>query len=280
MLVADGCEMPVVDCQIHLWAEVENPSPERMTRAGRHQFFGRRPPTARDVLTQMDLAGVDRAVLTPPVFALGENDACVEAARAFPDRFTVMAGVTSDAAGPRAIEPLRRAPEVAGIRVAFADDASQARLGRGSFDSLWSCAEELELPVMVLVPDRADLLAAVAERHPRLKLMVDHAGLWQQPFESALQRTCALARFDNVAVKASGLPVLVPEAFPYPTARRWVRSLVGAFGAHRVFWGSDLTRLTCAYPEALGYLVHPKLFPVDVLSVIMGKGIVEFLVLG
>jgi predicted TIM-barrel fold metal-dependent hydrolase len=41
----------------------------------------------------------------------------------------------------------------------------------------------------------------------------------------------------------------VDEPYPFPTLRSYIREVVQAFGAERVFWGSDATRLPVPYRE-------------------------------
>src|SRR4029453_15371496 len=59
----------------------------------------------------------------------------------------------------------------------------------------------------------------IAERHPGLRLVIDHMGLrsgtkGEQAF-AGLAEVCGLARYENVAVKASALPCYSIEAYPF-----------------------------------------------------------------
>ena len=58
-----------------------------------------------------------------------------------------------------------------------------------------------------------------------------------------------LAAWPNVVVKISSLPNYVAGPYPFTSLHEPVRRLVGEYGAERVFWGSDLTRLRCRYAE-------------------------------
>jgi predicted TIM-barrel fold metal-dependent hydrolase len=46
-----------------------------------------------------------------------------------------------------------------------------------------------------------------------------------------------------VAIKFSGAPTLSQEEYPYDDAWEQLRSMVDAFGADRLVWGSDYTRM-------------------------------------
>ena len=56
----------------------------------------------------------------------------------------------------------------------------------------------------------------------------------------ALAPTLALARYPNVAVKASSMLSYVTEDYPYPSLHAHIRHVVEAYGPHRVFFGWPL----------------------------------------
>jgi predicted TIM-barrel fold metal-dependent hydrolase len=60
-----------------------------------------------------------------------------------------------------------------------------------------------------------------------------------------------LARYANVAVKLTGLPGHSAEAYPFRDIHEPIRRVLDAFGPERCFWGTDLTRLTCSYRQAV-----------------------------
>ncbi len=108
---------------------------------------------------------------------------------------------------------------------------------------------------MVFAPNRNQTLRRVAERYPKLRIIIDHLGLdtslrdgeIDSPVESVLQ----LSEFGNVAVKASSLPSYVSDDFPFSSLHGTIEKVVDAFGPSRVLWGSDLSRLRCSYEEAV-----------------------------
>jgi predicted TIM-barrel fold metal-dependent hydrolase len=61
----------------------------------------------------------------------------------------------------------------------------------------------------------------------------------------------ALARYPNVAFKATSLPSYVTDAYPYPSLYAHIHRVVEAYGPHRVFRGTDLTRLHGSYRQAV-----------------------------
>jgi predicted TIM-barrel fold metal-dependent hydrolase len=78
--------MLIVDAQVHTWAAS---TPERPWSGG-GEPQRTVPFTNEDLLKEMDVAGVHRAVLVPPGWEGSRNDLALAAARAHPDRFAVM----------------------------------------------------------------------------------------------------------------------------------------------------------------------------------------------
>ena len=96
------------------------------------------------------------------------------------------------------------------------------------------------------------LLAAIAHRHPALPVIVDHMGarLHHKGTEAfaRIDELLALASLPNVAVKATCLPDYSAREAPWDDVMPYVERLFHGFGAERLFWGSDLSRLPCPYP--------------------------------
>src|SRR5690606_28315921 len=99
-----------------------------------------------------------------------------------------------------------------------------------AFNWFWSRAEATDLPVSVYVPGNLDVLAPIAERHPRLRLIVDHAGRNARgPKDEAawedLPALLKLARFPNVSVKVSSLPAFSTAPYPFPMIHAPIRAI-------------------------------------------------------
>ena len=56
----------------------------------------------------------------------------------------------------------------------------------------------------------------------------------------------ALAKFPNVAVKATGAPGYSSEAYPFRSMHDYLRQIYDAFGPQRMFWGTDITKMPCS----------------------------------
>ena len=136
-------------------------------------------------------------------------------------------------------------------------------------------------PAPFPVEDRS-AVDEVAERHPRLKLILDHMAL-----DTGVKDDAAFKDFDlllpiakrpNVAVKVSALPGYTTAPYPYRNLHGYVRRVYDAFGPQRMLWGSDLTRLKCTYRQCVTVFTEemPWLKAAD-LEWIMGRATCEWL---
>ncbi|MBI2206578.1 MAG: amidohydrolase family protein [Candidatus Rokubacteria bacterium] len=179
-----------------------------------------------DALAEMASAGVDGAVIHPPS-ALGEavNALAVEAVRRHPDEFCILGHFDLESPDRETIVARwRERPGMLGFRFTFNQPHQKAWWTDGSLDWLWAACEKAQLPVGLLAAGaHMAVLATIAERHPRLKLHIDHlgrggggAGITDDAAFADLEDMLALARFPNVGVKMSGCAELFEPALPVP----------------------------------------------------------------
>ena len=270
--------MLVVDSQVHIWARN---TPQRPWPA-RHEPHKPEPITADDLLREMKTAQVDRCVLVPPSWEGERNDVCLAAARKYPTRFAVMGRLDPDAPDSRGkIATWRKQPGMLGLRFTMHRPFLRPVLTEGRLDWLWPEAEKAGVPIMTLVlHSDMPLIDRVAERHPGLKLTIDHLGLTTGKDEEAfrhLDNVLALAKRPNVAVKASCAPYYTTDGYPFRKLHSYLRRVYDAFGPKRMFWGSDLSRLPCTYRQSLTYITDeiPWLTAQD-QEWIVGRGLCEW----
>ncbi len=241
--------MPIVDSQVHVW---------NAGKASAHHTRGRPDPfTIADLQVEMRDAGVDCAVLAPPSWDPGGNEYCLEAARKSPDRFAVTGELHWHAApDPELVRGWCTQRGMHGLRLIFNTPEKRAHLTDGSVDWIWSAAEQADVPVMLLVPGGVEQVGTIARRFPQLRLCIDHLGIPRGAKDSAafehLPQLLALASLSNVSVKAGGTPAYSSvDEYPYPSLHGYLRQVYDAFGPERIFWASDLTRMSCVYREVV-----------------------------
>ena len=268
--------MLIVDAQVHVWTA---------GKASAHHLCGRPNPfTAEDLRAEMRAAGVDRAVLVPPTWDPGGNLPSLEAARNHPGEFAVAGGLAVQGGADAALlERWRSQPGMLGIRLTFNTPEKQAWLTDGTAEWLWDSAERADIPVMVLVPDALPQLGEVALRHPGLRLCIDHLaiprGLKDAAAFTHLPQLLTLARLPNVTVKAGGIPAYsTVDPWPYPSLHGHLRRVYDAFGPERIFWATDLSRMTCSYRECVTMFTDgiPWLTAED-KRLILGEGVCRWL---
>jgi predicted TIM-barrel fold metal-dependent hydrolase len=146
-------------------------------------------------------------------------------------------------------------PGMLGLRLLFVRPAERPLLTEGRADWLWPLAEKAGIPIMLLA-GHADLphVDRIAERYPALKLIIDHFGLTAGKDEEAFRlfpNLLKLAARPNVAVKVSALSHYTTDPYPHRWLHPYIRQAYDAFGAQRMFWGADLSRLKTPYRQAV-----------------------------
>jgi predicted TIM-barrel fold metal-dependent hydrolase len=237
------------------------------------------------LLVSMDEAGIDRAILIPPSLDLDRNDLCLAAARQYPDRFAVMGRLfLGHPSAPARLAAMKHQPGMLGVRLTFHRDDDRPLLTNGVADWFWPAAERLNIPVMVHAPERLNVIANIAARHPSLKLIVDHMGFARETMDekanAGADRVLALARYPNVYVKVSALPCYSSQSYPFGNLQQALRRVIEGFGVGKSFWGSDYSRLprTCSYAQAVTMFTEELDFlsPAD-LEWVMGRAALECL---
>ncbi len=273
--------MFIIDSQVHIWAPE---TPEKPYAKANASAPHRAVPLGHDeLLREMDGAGVSRCILVPPTWEADRNDTSLEAARLHPDRFRVMGKLAlTNPNGPALMATWKEQPYMLGIRMVFNRGQSAQWLNDGTADWFWDAAEKYDIPVMTLAPADVPKLGEVAERHPGLRLIVDHMGLNSvlrgKDLTPSVDAVIKLARHKNVAVKVSALPCYVAEPYPFPTLHPLVRRVVDAFGPQRCFWGTDLSHLPCPYKQVVTFFTEEmKSLSSTEFEWIMGRGLAEWL---
>jgi predicted TIM-barrel fold metal-dependent hydrolase len=239
--------MLIVDSQVHIWT-----SGMPTNRAHRQiSSF-----TKDDLLKEMDEAGVNAAVIHPPGWDPNANEVAVNAARQHPDRLSILGNFPLDRPESRTLlDGWKQRPGMLGLRFTFQQPHQQAWLRDGSLDWLWSAAELARVPIGLAAASFLPIVGEIAARHPGLKLHVDHLGRAGGTKDEAafanLPELLALARYPNVAVKASGAPSYSSQPYPFRNIQTYIKQIYDAFGPERTFWGTDITRMPCSWRQCV-----------------------------
>lgn len=202
--------MLIVDAQVHIWA-AGTPVPH-------HRQISRY--SKDDLLKEMKEAGVDAALIHPPGWDPNSNELAIEAARQHPNRFAILGNFPLDRPESRAlIDDWKSRPGMLGLRFALLQPHQQTWLTDGTMEWLWPAAERAGIPVALLAGNHLPAVGQIAERHPGLKLIIDHFGRVRGAKDDAAfantPALAALAKHPNIAVKATGAPGESSEPYPY-----------------------------------------------------------------
>ena len=265
--------MPIVDAQVHIW------------KSGTPVAIHRQIPsyTAAELLKEMDEGGVDAALLHPPCWDPNANEIAVAAAAEHPERLAVLGFFDVSRAENRSlIADWKSQPGMLGLRFAFLRKGQENWLTDGTMDWVWFAAERAGLPVGLLVPNKLKIVAQVAERHPGLKLLIDHMARVRHTKDDAgfadLGELLALAKYPNVAIKATGAPSYSSDPYPYRNIHPHLHRIFDAFGPARMFWGTDITRMPCTMRQCVTMYTEemPWLKGRD-LELVMGRALCDWI---
>jgi len=242
--------MQIVDAQVHLWG---TGLPSNMSHWQITSF------TPEDAIGLMDEAGVQGAVIHPPGWDPRSTEMALEAVQNYPGRFAIMGSVPLDQPASRdLIADWRKQPGMLGLRYLFLNDPARQWLHDGTLDWLWAAAEDAGVPIAALATNCLPTLGKIAERHPGLRLTIDHMGgrggttpLKDHEAMTHMPELLALAKYPNVAVKATGAPGYSSEAYPFPIMHDYLHQIYDAFGPQRMFWGTDISKMPCSWLECV-----------------------------
>jgi predicted TIM-barrel fold metal-dependent hydrolase len=263
----------IVDAQIHTWG---SGLPSNLSHRQVTHF------TPEEAIVLMDEGGVDAAVIHPPGWDPNSTAMAFKAVRDYPGRFAIMGAVPlDDPASRERIAGWRNQPGMLGLRYGFLHDPARQWLRDGTLDWLWRAAEEAAVPIAMLATDSLIDISRIAERHPGLRITIDHLGgrgglttLKDAAAMTHMPDLLALSKHPNVAVKATGAPGYSSEAYPFRSIHPYLGQIYDAFGPHRMFWGTDITKMTCPWRQCVTMFTEElSWLSDDDKSLIMGDAI-------
>jgi predicted TIM-barrel fold metal-dependent hydrolase len=239
--------MLIVDSQVDIWENIMLPPIHRQVETY----------SKDDLLEEMETAGVDAVLLHPPGAVPGGNELALAASAAHPDKFAVLGWVPPDTPkeSRELLDERLKETGMLGLRYIFMQPERQSWPTDGTMNWVYQVAEEKGLPIGLLAHSFLPTVAEVAERHPGLRILIDHLGVSpflkdDEAFET-LTDLVGLAKYPNIAVKLSGAPSNSTDKYPYKNIHENMQRLFDSFGPNRCFWGTDLSRMPCSYRECV-----------------------------
>src|SRR5215471_14891288 len=269
----------IVDSQIHMWPPNR---PDRPWVAGAQPQIPE-PFTIERVVPLIDEAGVERVVIVPPTLEGERIDYAQEAVRRYPGRFGIMARIALDKPDRAArLATWREQQGVLGVRLNVTAEEAHW-LTDGTTDWFWPAAEKVRIPIMFLTAGQTAEFGRIAERHPQLTLIIDHMGVSSATLRAGkmaetVAQSAALAKYPNVSVKVSSVPLFSSEPYPWRDVTPHIRLLYDAFGPRRCHWGTDITNsfAKASYRQRVTHFTEELAFlSEEDKDWIMGKAIVE-----
>ena len=265
--------MKIIDAQVHIWSSgIPN---------GIH-----RPVsvfTAEALLAEMAEAGVDGALLHPPSWDPLSNEMAVKAVQNYPRKFATMGWFSLKVPDNRGlIDTWKQRPGMLGLRWALVLPSQATWHEDGTMDWVWPAAERAGTPIATMAGRFLPKFREIAERHPHLRLIIDHLGLVRSAKDEAafgtLEELLTLAKLPNVAIKATGAPGYSTHEYPFRNLHDGLHRIFDAYGPDRFFWGTDITRMPCSYRQCVTMFTEelPWLRGRD-LEQVMGRGVANWI---
>jgi L-fuconolactonase len=235
--------MPVVDAHQHFW-NIDEVEYSWLTPDLGPIY---RTFDEKELEPQLAAAGVDHTVLVQSADNVEDTDAML----AMADRWRRVAGVVGwvplDQPEEAAAQLDRRGHDdrFVGVRHLIHTEANPDWVVRGEVAAGLDLLAErgLTFDVVAVLPRHLEHVPTLAERHPDLRLVIDHlakppiADRGWEPWASLLARAAA---YDNVYAKVSGLNTAAdPENWSAADLRPYVDKALELFGAERLMYGGD-----------------------------------------
>jgi L-fuconolactonase len=191
------------------------------------------------------LSGIDTIVLIQAAPTEAETDYLLEVARGARRLVRGVVGWTDLAApdAPKRINELAKDPLIKGLRPMLQDIEDTYWILRDELKPALHAMAETGLCFDALIqPRHLGLMPVLGNLHPKLKIVIDHAG--KPPIETGSMQPWAddmdrIGKETNIHCKISGLATLGGPVWQMNHLRPWVEHVFRSFGPSRIMWGSD-----------------------------------------
>lgn len=212
-----------------------------------------------DYLAHMAAEGIDRAILVHPEPYGDDHQLVLDCLQREPDRFlgTSLFYPRDKDAPDKLTALVQQEPKIISTRF-------HAHRGKTAyfehFDepgvvALWERAADLGLVVELHIgPNFGVEVLPLIKQFPATPVLIDHLAEPHMGNGVEFAEILALAKFDNVYMKLSGLNHFATDAPLYLSAKNFTRQVVDAFGPDQMVWGSGTPQIVDAHlaylPEA------------------------------
>ncbi len=261
-MVQNRAERKAIDTHVHVWPLDDAPG-HRPAADGKVS-----PPDAAApvewLLQDMAEYHIAHCVLVQSSAFGWDNTYMVECLERYPGRFRAIGLV--DPESPANARDLERwmAQGLAGFRF---HPLYYDREPRGAWwvdapegDDLWAAATTTGAILQFhMLPQHAPALARMIERHPQVRVIVDHIGkpdVTEPPPYPGFDPVLRLADYPHVYAKIGDYQIASEQAFPWADTWPFVRLLADRFGVARMLWGTGYPRSARLVPlaDALRYV--------------------------
>jgi L-fuconolactonase len=236
--------MPIIDSQVHAY---EANTPKRPWHSVPNWPAS---ATGDEIVAAMDKLDIDGAIFISS-YSMYHYDAsyALEVQQAHPGRFALVKPVDSkDPDVADVIAEWKKTPGTVGIRIIVTKEPGR-ETDEAGLDRILRAAVRHDFPVNMLCWGNLDAGAALIDRHPDTRFILDHIGIMQprtppappQPWAD-LPKVLELAKRPNAVIKISGACTLSREPYPFPDIWDPLQRIFDAWGFERCLWGTDWTR--------------------------------------
>jgi predicted TIM-barrel fold metal-dependent hydrolase len=142
----------------------------------------------------------------------------------------------------------KKTPGTVGIRIMLRKEGGRKPDDPG-LDRVCRAAVKYDFPLNVLCWGNVDVGAALVDRHPDTRFIIDHLAI-EQPHEppapaqpwADLPRVLDLAKRKNAVIKVSGACTLSKQPYPFDDIWDPLARVFDTWGFDRCLWGTDWTR--------------------------------------
>lgn len=254
----------IIDAHTHLWKTqngLVNNKPVTALKNGRSNFGGEirqmMPPymlngenTAEMLISNMDYAGVNGAVVTQEEIDGNQDKYLISAKEKYPNRLMICS--LYEEHKPYCIDGFD------GVKICA------GRLKNQDLTNHYSVFEQVCKSGKFISIDLADgdlqtaSLREIAVQLPDLKIAIGHFGMvtangWQEQIK--------LARYKNVYIESGGITWLFnSEFYPYPSAVKAIGEAAEICGFDKLMWGSDYPRtmVEITYKMSFDFITKSK----------------------